>query len=96
MTADKKVSQAFYFQLGFNIILVLLLWCFTFYAENGFIFTMLLAIIFISVWYASFVFRWLMPFIINYKNMLRSLIIIFLYNTPCFTFVIKHLGYISR
>jgi peptidoglycan biosynthesis protein MviN/MurJ (putative lipid II flippase) len=86
MTADKKVSQAFYFQLGFNIIFLLLLLGVTyFYAVNGFIFTMLSTYYFYIGIACIFVFRWIMPFI-NYKSALKSLGLIFLYNIP-FVFI---------
>ena len=82
MTADKKVSQAFYFQLVFNTTVLLLLMIFTkYFNEEGFIFTMLLSY-FLYITIASvFLFRWLMPFIC-YLSVLRSFGIILLYNAP--------------
>lgn len=82
MTADKKVSQSFYFQLGFNVILLLLLVIVShYYAVYGFISIMLSAYYLYITIIGIFLFRWLMPFI-AYKNVLRTLAVILLFNMP--------------
>ncbi|MEP6615513.1 MAG: lipid II flippase MurJ [Ginsengibacter sp.] len=86
MTADKKVSQAFYFQLGFNILLLLLLLVSSYYyAVNGFIFTMLFTYYFYIGVVCIFVFKWIMPFI-DYPNVLSTLGKMMVFNVP-FVFI---------
>ena len=82
MTAGKKVSHAFYFQLGFNLSMLILILFFTkFYKENGFVITMLSSYYFYICVVCIFLFKWLMPFI-AYKNVIKSMVLIFLYNLP--------------
>ena len=82
MTAGKKVSHAFYFQLGFNLSMLILILLFTkFYKESGFVITMLSSYYFYICVVCIFLFKWLMPFI-AYKNVIKSMVLIFLYNLP--------------
>ncbi|MBA2249353.1 MAG: hypothetical protein H0W12_04085 [Chitinophagaceae bacterium] len=82
ITAQKKVREAFYFQLGFNVVLFAILLVATrYYVEYGFIFSYLL-VYYIYVCVAGiFLFRWLVPFIM-YKNVLKSFAGIMLFNIP--------------
>lgn len=89
MTAGKKVSQAFFFQIGFNITILLLLILGTvFWKVPGFIGAMLATYYFYILFICIYVFKWLMPFV-NYKQVIRSMLLIFLYNLP-FLWIIDH------
>ncbi len=82
MTAGKKVSQTFFFQLGFNIsALLLIIFVTRSFAEKGFIISMLLSYYFYILVVCIFLFKWLMPFI-DYSRVIKSLFLIFLYNLP--------------
>lgn len=82
MTAAKKVSQAFFFQLGFNVsALFLIIFITGRFGEDGFIISMLMAYYFYVSIITVFLFRWLMPFI-NYLGILKSMGMVFLFNLP--------------
>ena len=82
MTAGKKVSQTFFFQLGFNLTALLLMIFFTqAYQEKGFIISMLAAYYFYVTVVCVFLFRWLMPFI-HYTGVIKTMALILLFNLP--------------
>ena len=82
MTAGKKVSQTFFFQLGFNIsALILIIFVTQAFQEKGFIISMLFAYYFYIIVVCIFLFRWLMPFI-NYPVVIKNMLLIFLFNLP--------------
>lgn len=82
MTAEKKVSQTLFFQLGFNIIaLILIIFITKEYRESGFVISMLIAYYFYISVICIFLFRWLMPFI-NYTAVIKTMILIILFNLP--------------
>ena len=82
MTAGKKVSQTFFFQLGFNIsALILIIFVTRAFHEKGFIISMLVAYYFYIILVCIFLFRWLMPFI-NYPAVIKNMLLIFLFNLP--------------
>ena len=82
MTAGKKVSQTFFFQLGFNIgALILLIFVTRAFQQQGFIISMLFAYYFYILFVCIFLFRWLMPFI-NYPVVIKNMLLIFLFNLP--------------
>ncbi len=82
MTAGKKVSQTFFFQLGFNLSALLLMIFFTrTFQEKGFIISMLLSYYFYVTIVCIFIFKWLMPFI-NYFSVIKKMALIFLFNLP--------------
>lgn len=82
MTAGKKVSQTFFFQLGFNIsALILTIFVTKAFQEKGFIISMLAAYYFYVMVVCIFSFRWLMPFI-NYPAVIKNMLLIFLFNLP--------------
>lgn len=92
MTADKKVSQSFYFQIIFNLILLLLLVVFSrYYAEQGFIFIMLIAYYLYITVVGIFLFKWLMPFIV-YQDVLKSFAVILVFNMPLIFIYYKLFG----
>lgn len=82
MTAGKKVSQTFFFQLGFNIsALILIVFITRSFAEKGFVISMLFAYYFYVSVVCIFLFRWLMPYI-NYTGIIKNTTLICLYNLP--------------
>ncbi len=82
MTAAKKVSQTFFFQLGFNIsALILIIFVTQAFQEKGFVISMLFAYYFYIMIVCVFLFRWLMPFI-NYPVVIKNMLLIFLFNLP--------------
>lgn len=82
MTAGKKVSQTFFFQLSFNLSALLLMIFFTrAFMEKGFIISMLVAYYFYVTVVCIFLFKWLMPFI-NYTSVIKTMGLIFLFNLP--------------
>ncbi|MEP7163336.1 MAG: lipid II flippase MurJ [Ferruginibacter sp.] len=82
LTAGKKVSQTFFFQLGFNISALMLIILVTrTFGEQGFIISMLAAYYFYVMVVCIFSFRWLMPFI-KYPVVIKNMLLIFLYNLP--------------
>jgi len=82
MTAEKKVSQSFYFQLGFNIsALIIIILVTKLFKQTGFIWAMLSAYYFYICFVCIFLFKWIMPYI-SYEKAVKSLLLIFLYNIP--------------
>jgi peptidoglycan biosynthesis protein MviN/MurJ (putative lipid II flippase) len=82
MTAGKKVSQTFLFQLGFNMsALLLIIFVTRAYKETGFVIAMLCAYYFYITVVCVFLFKWLMPFI-DYYKVIKNAALIFLYNLP--------------
>jgi putative peptidoglycan lipid II flippase len=82
MTAEKKVSQSFLFQLGFNIgSLILIIFVTKFFKETGFVCAMLSAYYFLIGVLSYFLMNWVMPYV-NYLKSVRSLLLIILYNLP--------------
>lgn len=84
MTAGKKVSQTFFFQLGFNLTALMLMVFFTsVFQEKGFIISMLVSYYIYVTIVCIFIFKWLMPFI-KYTGVIKTLAVIFLFNVPFF------------
>lgn len=82
MTAEKKVSQTFFFQLGFNTgALLLIIFVTKAFREQGFVISMLAAYYIYITFVCVFLFRWLLHYI-NYMHVIKTMVLIFLLNLP--------------
>jgi hypothetical protein len=93
----KKVNQSFYFQVGFNIVMLVAIFVFTklFYLK-GFMWSMLTVYYLYSTVVCIFLMKWLMPYI-EYRKFLWLFLQIILLNLPlCIIFLLffKHLVFI--
>jgi peptidoglycan biosynthesis protein MviN/MurJ (putative lipid II flippase) len=80
----KKVNESFYFQVGFNVFILLCTFtCTKMFGLNGFIWSILLVNYFYFSFICIFLMKWIMPYI-EYKFFLKQLLKIILLNLPLF------------
>ncbi len=95
MTAGKKVSQSFFFQLGFNVsALILIIIGTRFFKQQGFVAGMLSAYYIYVLAIGIIIFRVLMPFI-DYMAIIRKMTLFFLFNFPFLFLFYKLFGHIQ-
>ncbi len=91
LTANRKVSQSFYFQIVFNLVSLGSLYIgFRLYQGNGFLIAMLVTYYLYITIGCLLLFKWLLPYI-SYKQTLRQLMLMALLNIP-FLLVCKMLA----
>jgi len=90
----KKVNQSFYFQVGFNVVMLIAIFiCTKFFYLHGFMWSMLIVYYLYSTVICIFLMKWLMPYI-EYRKFLWLFVQIILLNLPlCIIFLLffKHL-----
>ncbi|MBS1733526.1 MAG: hypothetical protein JST02_09535 [Bacteroidetes bacterium] len=95
MTAGKKVSQSFFFQLGFNMSALLIIILMTrYFQQQGFVAGMLIAYYMYVLVVGVVIFRYLMPFI-NYLAVIKKMGLFFLFNLPFLFVFYKMFGHIQ-
>lgn len=88
LTSAKKVNESFYFQVGFNLFLLVNIYFFTnLFGLNGFIWSILAVNYFYFAIVCIFLMKWLMPYI-QYALFLKQLLKIILLNLPLFIVVL--------